>query len=783
MSRLLKGKLLNNISFAICIMFLISFIPMTTICAEVDKTSDRIIVSMGDSYSSGEGIDDFYDHNLPFSERVKSEDWLAHRSQNSWGGQLRLPNVDGTMAENRNTNWFFVASSGAETVHITGEQYKYYHKEEGRFYEKKTVYTNGDELSEDGKTLLTDGAKNMPRPWKIPPQNNIFDRLSNEGKQADYVTITIGGNDVGFSDIITKAATPGVKGLNIEKLNGSSYLNPNAFSDLVDMLLKHITSDDITNKLIDTYGKIQSKSGAKIIVAGYPKLLEQTGKGIWFNKYESETINNAVHVFNLKINRAVLTCEINGGSNGIYHFVSVEDGFNGHEAYSDEPYINPVSIFAKEQDIKDSGASAYSMHPNKDGAEIYRACVQAKINELERTTSDERDIVLVLDVSGSMSGTPLEETKKASTKFVDTILDEDASIGIVTYDNSASMVSNFSIDEQTLNVIANEITDGGGTNIESGLAKAQEMLSTSNAKKKIIVLMSDGEPNDGKVGDELISYADRIKADGTYIYTLGFFQSMGSGKSSAQMLMEQIASDGCHYEVSDADDLVFFFGDIADQINGQKYIYVRIACPVDVTVQYGGEKLCSLKEKENTRTSFGSLTFEESTETYEDSSDDRVKILRLKDDFKYDIKIEGNGRGSMDYTVGFMDENCEYSDLREFNDIKINKRTQINTVAENASSTVLKVDSDGDGKYDLKYKAKANGIGEIVDYSYILYIALGILILIFILVIYIKIKRWKKQRIANEMKKKSMKKKFCVRCGNEMSGEKAYCENCGNKMD
>lgn len=774
MKKLLKRRVLNNICFALCMIVFLSAMPTTVMCAKVDDSkSDRIIVSMGDSYSSGEGIDDFYDYNLPFAERIKSEDWLAHRSQNSWGGQLRLPNVDGTMAENRNTNWYFVASSGAETVHITGEQYKYYHKEEGRFYETKTVYTNGDELSEDGKTLLTDDAKNMPRPWKIPPQNNIFDRLSNEGKQADYVTITIGGNDVGFSDIITKAADP----------RESSYLNPNAFSDLVDMLLKHITSDDITNKLIDTYGKIHNKSGSKIIVAGYPKLLEQTGKGTLFNKYESETINNAVHAFNLKINRAVLTCEINGGSNGIYHFVSVEDGFNGHEAYSDDPYINEVSIFAKEQDIKDSGASAYSMHPNKKGAEIYRACVQSKINELERATSDERDIVLVLDVSGSMSGTPLEETKKASTKFVDRILDEDASIGIVTYDNSANMVSDFSVDKNSLKTVANNIGGGGGTNIEAGLIKAQEMLSISKAKKKIIVLMSDGEPNDGKVGDDLISYANSIKADGTYIYTLGFFQSMGSGKSSAQVLMEQIASEGCHYEVSNADDLVFFFGDIADQINGQKYIYVRIACPVDVTVEHDGEKLCSIKDDENARTSFGSLTFEESTETYEDSSDDRVKILRLKDDFKYDIQIDGNGRGSMDYTIGFMDEKGEYSDLREFKNVKITKRTEIDTVASNTSSTMLKVDSDGDGKYDLKYKAKANSVGEIVDYSYILYISLGILLLICVLVIYIKIKRWKKERIINEIKKKAMKKKFCVHCGNEMSGEKAYCENCGSKMD
>lgn len=65
------------------------------------------------------------------------------------------------------------------------------------------------------------------------------------------------------------------------------------------------------------------------------------------------------------------------------------------------------------------------------------------VQEPVRTTSDERDIVLVLDVSGSMAGTPMEETKKASVNFHDTILEEDASIGIVTYDNSANRASTF----------------------------------------------------------------------------------------------------------------------------------------------------------------------------------------------------------------------------------------------------------------------------------------------------------------------------------------------------
>lgn len=398
-------------------------------------------------------------------------------------------------------------------------------------------------------------------------------------------------------------------------------------------------------------------------------------------------------------------------------------------------------------------------------------------------TSEERDIVLTLDVSGSMSGEPMEETKKASSNFISTILKEDASIGIVAYDDSASMLSDFSVDEQSLTSIANNITDGGGTNIESGLAQAKEMLKGSNAKKKIIVLMSDGEPNDGKVGDELISYADSIKADGTYIYTLGFFESMGSGKSDAQVLMEKIASDGCHYEVADADDLKFFFGDIADQINGQKYIYVRIACPVDVKVTYDGETLRSDEDDTNERTSFGSLTFEENKNESESGGDNRIKILRLKDGTDYDVQIEGNGSGKMNYTIGFMDETGEYSDMRKFSNLEISPKTQIDTVASNTSSTTLNVDSDGDGKYDLKYKAKANSAGEIVDYSYIRYIIYITGILIILLILYIQIKKWKRKSAEKAIKKKASQKRFCVHCGNTVSGDKKFCPKCGSKME
>lgn len=378
---------------------------------------------------------------------------------------------------------------------------------------------------------------------------------------------------------------------------------------------------------------------------------------------------------------------------------------------------------------------------------------EAKNGETSTTTSDERDIVLVLDTSSSMSGTPLDETKKASNKFIETILKNDASIGIVTYNYEANIDSDFSVDDVRLKNSVSEISSGGDTNIESGLETAYDMLKDSKAKKKIIVLMSDGKPNEGKEGDDLITYAEDIKKNNIYIYTLGFFEDLDDDKSSAQILMEEIASDGCHYEVDNADDLIFFFGDIADQLNGQKYIYVRLACPVDVYVSHNGEVLNSAEDDISVRANFGTLTFEdiEDSEGHEENDEnnikDQIKILRLKEGEDYNVQIKGYGRGKMDYTIGFMDENGEYSDLRKFKDIRVTKRTIIDTVAQNSESTVLNIDKDGDGKYDLKYKATKNGNGEIVEYTYIYYIIIsGVFVLLFATA-YICIKRYKRKKL------------------------------------
>ena len=84
-------------SFILIISLMIAYLPVDILAEE---TNDAVVVvSLGDSYSSGEGIEDFYGQEKEWEQRVKDEDWLAHRSTKSWPSLLKIPKADGSTSK------------------------------------------------------------------------------------------------------------------------------------------------------------------------------------------------------------------------------------------------------------------------------------------------------------------------------------------------------------------------------------------------------------------------------------------------------------------------------------------------------------------------------------------------------------------------------------------------------------------------------------------------------------------------------------------------------------
>ena len=122
------------------------------------------------------------------------------------------------------------------------------------------------------------------------------------------------------------------------------------------------------------------------------------------------------------------------------------------------------------------------------------------------------DIVLIMDVSGSMRGNKLTNTKAAAVAFVNALLldgDTRTRIALVTYSRTSATVKPFanSTGKTALIDAINALSADGGTNIQAGLRTGRGLINTSTADLKTVVLLSDGAPtysyaiNDIKAAD------------------------------------------------------------------------------------------------------------------------------------------------------------------------------------------------------------------------------------------------------------------------------------------
>jgi Ca-activated chloride channel family protein len=140
------------------------------------------------------------------------------------------------------------------------------------------------------------------------------------------------------------------------------------------------------------------------------------------------------------------------------------------------------------------------------------------------------DIVLGLDVSGSMQALDflvdrqrvnrIEVVKSVVGKFIDERPND--RIGLIAFAGSPYRVSPITLDHDWLQQNLERVTIGGvddGTAIGSAIAAAVNRLRTTPAKSKVVILLTDGMNNTGKISP--LAAAEAARALGVKIYTIG----------------------------------------------------------------------------------------------------------------------------------------------------------------------------------------------------------------------------------------------------------------------
>jgi len=140
------------------------------------------------------------------------------------------------------------------------------------------------------------------------------------------------------------------------------------------------------------------------------------------------------------------------------------------------------------------------------------------------------DIMIVLDVSGSMAtedyviggqrASRLEAVKQVTQQFIEARPND--RMGIIAFAGRPYLVSPITLDHDWLIQNLDRIQLGlveDGTAIGSALASAASRLKNKESKSKLIVLLTDGANNAGKVMP--LTAAEAAKALGIRIYTIG----------------------------------------------------------------------------------------------------------------------------------------------------------------------------------------------------------------------------------------------------------------------
>ncbi len=115
--------------------------------------------------------------------------------------------------------------------------------------------------------------------------------------------------------------------------------------------------------------------------------------------------------------------------------------------------------------------------------------------------SVQKDVVYVIDTSGSMSGSKIEQAKDALKYGLDQLSAGDR-FSIITFSSETSSYKN-SLSGTGLTIDAKKFVNGldasGATNIQDALALASKQFSKSDGRMHIIILLTDGEDTTGHI--------------------------------------------------------------------------------------------------------------------------------------------------------------------------------------------------------------------------------------------------------------------------------------------
>ncbi|MBQ8845033.1 MAG: VWA domain-containing protein [Clostridia bacterium] len=188
-------------------------------------------------------------------------------------------------------------------------------------------------------------------------------------------------------------------------------------------------------------------------------------------------------------------------------------------------------------------------------------------------SSNPTDIVLILDRSGSISGSAITNLKIGAKTFVDIIteatggtidgeIEGGSHIGIVSFADVGVQDTQLITSSTDLKTAIDALNAGGSTNHEDAFTKALDLFDNTSTNAKVMVMFTDGFTTTGGDATTITTLA---KSQGVIIYVIGL---SGNGGVDIPAIESWASSPASAYVTITPDDaeLEDLFEDLAENI-------------------------------------------------------------------------------------------------------------------------------------------------------------------------------------------------------------------------
>lgn len=203
-----------------------------------------------------------------------------------------------------------------------------------------------------------------------------------------------------------------------------------------------------------------------------------------------------------------------------------DDRLPQKEGVRPEEYINYFDYRYAEPSGDDPFSINLEVAPSRFGADRHLMRVGLKGKELHVEDIKPTNLVFLIDVSGSMqSEEKLPLVKKSLYTLIDHLRPSDT-VGIVVYagDDRVVLKPTEVRDRKAITRAIENLDGGGSTNAEAGIVRAYQLAEAAKIEggNNRVVLLTDGDFNVGRSGDELIALIDQYRAKEISLTCMGY---------------------------------------------------------------------------------------------------------------------------------------------------------------------------------------------------------------------------------------------------------------------